>query len=174
MRLSAAVLLSLSLMSLPIGPSLANPEGQMVTLKADQIGEVFCLSRVGNDEALISGILTDALRTAIADAETKDDAYAKKYPGEKPPLGDGIPWQSAPDYAPKCTVGLVTLMKADAKVELQYSFPDAPAADFVDTLILKKVDQPDFDVGFWRIDNVFYPDGTDLKSALVDAFEGTE
>jgi hypothetical protein len=27
------------------------------------------------------------------------------------------------------------------------------------------------DVGYWRIDDVIYPDGTDLKGVLVSAFE---
>ena len=66
------------------------PTGQMVVLKAAQIGQIFCLSRLGNDEAVIAGILTQSLRQAIADAEAKDADYAKKNPDEKPPLGDGI------------------------------------------------------------------------------------
>jgi hypothetical protein len=145
--------------------------GQMVVLKAAQIGQIFCLSRLGNDDAVISGILTDGLRKSIADAEKKDDAYAKKHPGEEPPLGDGIPWQSAPDYAPKCDVGLVSLSKSDARVEIKYSFPDAPAANFSDTLTLKKLPIEGMDVGYWRIDNVLYPDGTDLEKALIEAFQ---
>jgi hypothetical protein len=152
-------------------PAIADDNG-MVTLKVNQIGEVFCMSRTGNDEALISGILTEDLQKAIEIADAKDDEFVKKYPGEKPPLGDGIPWQSAPDYAAKCEVGLVTLSKTDAKVELKYSFPDYPDANFIDTLILKKIPQDGFDVGFWRIDDVIYPDSTDLKGVLVSAFEG--
>jgi hypothetical protein len=148
--------------------------GQMVTLKADQIGQIFCLSRIGNDEAVIEGILTEDLTKAIAAAEEKDAAFSKKYPGEKPPLGDGIPWQSAPDYAAKCQTGLITLSKSDAKVELKYGFPDEPAADFTDTLILKKIPIEGMDVGYWRIDNIIYSDGTDLKGTLVSAFDGVE
>jgi len=146
------------------------PVGQMVVLKASQIGQIFCLSRMGNDEAVIEGILTEKLKQAIADAEAKDADYAKKYPDEEPPLGDGIPWQSAPDYAAKCDTGLVTLSRSDAKVEIKYGFPDAPTANFVDTLILKKVPIEGMDVGYWRIDDVLYPDGTDLKASLLSAF----
>ena len=141
------------------------PAGQMVVLKANQIGQIFCLSRLGNDEAVIAGILTDGLNKAIEDAEAKDADYAKKNPGEKPPLGDGIPWQSSPDYADTCDIGLVTLSKTDAKVEIKYGFPDDPAANYTDTLILKKVPIEGMDVGYWRIDDVIYPDGTDLKAA---------
>lgn len=144
--------------------------GQMVVLKAAQIGDIFCLSRIGNDEAVITGILTDGLKQAIASAEQKDADYAKKHPDEEPPLGDGIPWQSSPDYAAKCDTGLVTLSKTDARVEIKYGFPDDASADFSDTLILKKVPIAGMDVGYWRIDNVMYPDGTDLRTALQTAF----
>jgi len=146
------------------------PTGQMVVLKAAQIGQIFCLSRLGNDEAVIAGILTQSLRQAIADAEAKDADYAKKNPDEKPPLGDGIPWQSSPDYAAKCETGLVTLSKTDAKVEIKYGFPDAPGANFTDTLILRKLPIDGMDVGYWRIDDVLYPDGTDLRKSLISAF----
>ena len=142
----------------------------MVTLKPEQIGQIFCLSRTGNDEAVIAGILTDELADTIATAWEKSDAFEKANPGDKPPLGDGIPWQAWPDYAAECTVGLVTLMKTDAKVEIQYHFPDEPDADYTDTLLLKRVDMPDFGTGFWRIDNVAFTTGGDLKAFLSTAF----
>jgi hypothetical protein len=145
--------------------------GQMVVLKANQIGQIFCMSRLGNDEAVISGILTDGLGKAIATAQQKDADYLAKNPTDEPPLGDGIPWQSSPDYAAKCDTGLVTLSKTDAKVEIKYGFPDDSAANFTDTLILKKIPIEGMDVGYWRIDNVLYPDGTDLKGSLVTIFQ---
>ena len=144
----------------------------MVTLKPEQIGQIFCLSRVGNDEAVIEGILSPELKTAIADAWAKDDAWETANPGEKPPLGDGIPWQAWTDYAPECTIGLVTLMKTDAKVEITYAFPDQPDAGFTDTLLLKRVDMADYGTAFWRIDNIAYATGGDLRATLLGAFEG--
>ena len=146
-------------------------EGQMVVLKANQIGQIFCMSRTGNDDAVIAGILTADLSKALKTAEDKNDAWMKKYPDEKPPLGDGIPWQSAADYADSCDTGLVTLSKTDAKVEIKYAYKDYPDANYVDTLILKRVPIEGMDVGYWRIDDVIYPDGTDLKGVLVSAFE---
>ncbi len=147
------------------------PVGQMVVLRAEQIGQIFCLSRIGNDEAVIEGILTDDLNQAITVAEQKNDDYAKQYPEDEPPLGDGLGWQSSPDYADTCETGLVTLSKTDARVELKYGFKDYPAANYTDTLILKKVPIEGMDVGYWRIDDVIYPDGSDLKAGLVTAFE---
>lgn len=150
----------------------ASADATMTTLRAEQIGQIFCLSRLGNDEAVLEGILTAELKAAIADAWVKDEAYEKQYPGDKPPLGDGIPWQAWPDYAAECNVGLVTLMKTDAKVEIGYVFPEDAEANFTDTLLLKKVDMPDYGTGFWRIDNIAYATGGDLKSQLIGAFEG--
>jgi hypothetical protein len=150
-------------------PALA--DDAMTTLKAEQIGQIFCLSRTGNDEAVLDGIMTADLKAVIADAWARSDAWEKANPGEKPPLGDGVPWATWTDYAPDCTVGLVTLMKTDAKVEITYGFPDEPDADYTDTLLLKKVDMPDYGTGFWRIDNIAYSAGSDLKAQLLAAFD---
>ena len=171
MRRTVLAALAALLVASPALAADTEPTGQMVVLKADQIGQIFCMSRVGNDEAVISGILTDDLKRAISVATRLDDAYAKAHPGDEPPLGDGIPWQSSPDYAAKCDTGLATLSKIDAKVEIQYGFPDDVSANFTDTLILKKLPIKGMDVGYWRIDDVIYPDGTDLKTALINAFK---
>ncbi|MEO7223325.1 MAG: hypothetical protein ABIY37_12705 [Devosia sp.] len=144
----------------------------MAILTPEQIGQIFCLSQTGNDEAVIDGIMTAELKTAIADALAKDDAWEKANSGEKPPLGDGIPWGTWPDYATECTVGLVTLMKTDAKVEIGYGFPEQPDANYIDTLLLKKVDMADYQTSFWRIDNIAYSGGSDLKAQLIAVFEG--
>lgn len=164
--LSLAALLATAFTALP---AFAD-EGGMVTLKPEQIGQIFCLSRIGNDTGPIEGLLTGDLETAIADADKKDAAWEDANPGEKPPLGDGIPWQAWTDYAPECTIGLVTLMKADAKVEIRYAFPDSADANFTDTLILKRVPMDDYGTSFWRIDNLAYATGSDLKAALIAAF----
>jgi hypothetical protein len=143
---------------------------QMITLSPTQIGQIFCIARLGNDMAPVTGLLTPALTLAIADAETKDTAWAAANPGEKPPLGDGIPWQTYQDYAPRCAVGTVTAAAGRASVELSYAFPDAPEANFTDTLALVQVADPMASEPLWRIDNLAYSDGGDLKSMLVSAF----
>ena len=170
--LTAIALLATALTTLPVqAAGDTEPVGQMVVLKANQIGQIFCLSRLGNDEAVISGILTDDLQKAIKVAEQKDADYVKKNPGEEPPLGDGLGWQSSPDYGDSCEVGLVTLSKTDAKVEIKYTFKDYPDGSYTDVLILKKVPIEGMDVGYWRIDDVIYPDGSDMKQSLITAFE---
>jgi hypothetical protein len=166
MRTTVLAIAAASLFVLPV-----HADDTMVTLKPEQIGQIFCLSRVGNDEAVVSGILTEELASAIDGAWTANEAWEEANPGDKPPLGDGIPWQSWPDYAAGCAVGLVTLMKSDAKVEIQYHFPDAPDADFTDTLLLRRVDVPEYQAAFWRIDNIAFSTGGDLRASLSRAFE---
>jgi hypothetical protein len=161
-----ALVLATSIAALPA----AGDEGA-VGLKPEQIGQIFCLSRLGSDEGPITGILSPELTAAIGDAWSKNDAWAAANPpDEKPPLGDGIPWQAWPDYAATCTVGLATLMKTDAKVEIAYGFPESPDADFTDTLLLKRVTS-EFGLEQWRIDNIAYATGGDLKASLAGAFE---
>ncbi len=144
---------------------------QMRTLSPEDVGGIFCISRIGNDMAPVQGLLTPGLAQAIADAEQKDLEWAIANPGEKPPLGDGIPWQATADHAPECTVGLVGPSQGEAWVEITYSFPAAPDATFTDRLHLIEVDRPTYSVGAWRIDNIVYPDGDDLRAVLISAFD---
>lgn len=163
-------LLPLLLVSaLSAAPALA--DDAMVTLKPEQIGQIFCLSRTGNDEGPLVGLMTPELSDLIATAEERDAEWAAANPGEKPPLGDGIPWQAWPDYAPDCATGLVTLMQTDAKVEIAYGFPDQPDANFTDTLLLKRVEMDQSGAAFWRLDNIAYATGGDLKATLNAAFD---
>jgi hypothetical protein len=165
--LFSALLLATSLGGLP-----AIADDGAIGLKPEQIGQIFCLSRLGSDEGAIMGILSPELATAIDAAWTANAAWVAANPSdEKPPLGDGIPWQAWPDYAAECTVGLATLMKTDAKVEISYGFPESPDANFTDTLLLKRVMNEGLGLEQWRIDNVAYATGGDLRASLAGAFE---
>lgn len=166
MRFILPALLFASSLTLPAGA-----EDGMVTLKAEQIGQIFCLSRLGNDEGAITGLLSPDLTMVIAYAWAKNDAWEAANPGEKPPLGDGIPWQAWPDYAAECTVGLATLMATDAKVEIAYGFPEAPDAGFTDVLLLKRITDAELGTTHWRIDNIAYATGGDLRASIAGAFE---
>jgi hypothetical protein len=142
------------------GPAILTPE---------QIGQIFCLARLGNDMAPAEALLTPELSAAIGEAEAKDAAWAAANPGDKPPLGDGIPWQSWPDYAPECTVTSASYEMDEARVRLHYVFPATPRADFTDTLNLKLIPGPS-GWNVWRIDNVGYSTDSDLRTALTMAF----
>lgn len=144
-------------------------EDSFIRLTPEQIGEAYCLSQTGNDVGLITGLLSTGLKAAIDGAQARSDAIEKKNPGEKPPLGDGVPWHSYADYAPICHV---TDIKPDAvtgktALKLNYEFPDYPDANFADTIILIKTEN---DV--LRIDDLQYADGMHIRPALERAFEG--
>jgi len=160
----------LTLASLALALTTLPAAAQMVTLSPAQIGQVFCISRLGNDMAPVQGLLTPDLTQAIADAEKSNAAWATANPGDKPPLGDGIPWQTYQDYAPECTVGPVDPVMDEALVEIVYAFPESPDANFIDKLHLVEVEDPTQSEPVWRIDNVEYSEGGDLRAALVSAF----
>ena len=124
-----------ALLLLAAGPAAA----QAITLSPAQIGEIFCIARLGNDMAPVEGLLTDGLRDAIAAAQAVSDDIARQHPDEKPPLGDGVPWQAFPDYAPQCRAGSAILQMDESRVPVSYVFPDSPEADFADTLVLRLV-----------------------------------
>jgi hypothetical protein len=147
-------------------PALA----QMATISPAEVGEIFCIARLGNDMAPVEGLLAPSLAQAIADAEAANTAWEKAHPGDKPPLGDGIPWQTWPDYAPQCTAAAADSATGTVSVEIRYAFPDSPDANFADRLRLVHVDDPATGTPLWRIDNVEYAEGGDLRSALVSAF----
>jgi hypothetical protein len=141
-----------------------------ITITPEQIAEIFCIARIGNDMAPVEGLLSESLTAAIAEAEAKNDVIAAAAPDEKPPLGDGIPWQTWPDYAAECEPGAVTLTMDRAEVQVLYGFPDSPGANFADKLELTLVEDPTIGTGRWRIDNVVYAEQGDLRSAMIGAF----
>ena len=157
----------LPLCLLTMFPALAQ-DGPAI-LSPDQIGQIYCFGRLGNDASPIEALLTPDLGAAIADARAQNEAWAEANPGEKPPLGDGIPWQAWPDHAGRCMVQSTSYEMDEARVWLRYTYPETPRAEFVDTLHLKLIAGPD-GWNVWRIDNVSYETGGDLRSVLTMAF----
>ncbi|MEO8882150.1 MAG: hypothetical protein ABI377_01835 [Devosia sp.] len=136
-----------------------------------QIGQVFCISRVGNDMAPVEAIVTPSLKQAIAKADALDAAWQKKNPGEKPPLGDGLPWQASPDYTANCTASDSATTGKDARVNISYSFADDPAGNYTDVLELKPELDKDIGDNVWRIDDVMFADKSTMRQQMVDAFK---
>ena len=161
LRIAATVIAVLA-----AAPALAQP----ANLTPRQIGEIFCAARTGNDMMPVTALLSETLTTAIADAEAQNEVIAKARPDEKPPLGDGIPWQAYPDYADRCAPGEVTFMMDEAIVPIAYSFTAYPDANFTDTLKLKLIDDPALGGRVWRIDDIAYATDGELRTTLVSAF----
>lgn len=155
-------IIALALAASTLPAAIGESRAEMVTLTPQQIGEIFCLSRTGNDEGAITGLLSPVLSSAIAYAQARNDVIAAAHPDEKPPLGDGIPWQAFPDYAPSCSATISAA--AFDRVNIAYAFPDQPDASWVDTLVLVKVGE------HYRIDDIAFGDAGSLRAVLEQAF----
>jgi hypothetical protein len=137
---------------------------------AKKLGDLFCVvGKSGRDGGVFGRLylVTRALGAAIDEAVKKNDVIAADKPGEKPPLGDGVPFQSLPDKPQICHAGKFSEADGKLTVEIEYIFSDTPEANWTDRLVLVKED------GRLRIDDVLY--GTDnsgdgLRKALVELF----
>jgi len=132
---------------------------------ARQLGEIFCTLGKGGGQFGRMYLVTRSLTQAINDAQKKNDEIAAAQPDEKPPLGDGIPYQSFPDEAPVCAPGKLTDKGREQVVEITYSFPGMADASWTDRLVLIAED------GRLRIDDVWFgtsdpPEG--LRKILGD------
>ncbi|WP_395821914.1 hypothetical protein [Devosia sp.] len=164
--------LGLALLVLPLfaTPVLAQ-DGPAVT--PEEIGQIFCMSRLGDDKGLLQGLLSDELRSHIVYAEARDASYAAAHPDDKPPLGDGIPWASFPDFPGKCSLGSIAIENGVARVVVTYDFADQPAAQFSDTLELVQAPHPyNPDRTLWRLNDIRYTTSTTLREALDSLFQG--
>ena len=142
----------------------------MANIEPEQIGEIFCIGSLGNDMAPVEGLLTADLAAVIGAAWEKNAAFELANPGDKPPLGDGLPWRSWPDYADGCTVGEALTERESAYVDIHYSFSEAPEANYTNTLLLVPATFADGAPLMWRIDEVDLGEGETLRSALEAAF----
>jgi hypothetical protein len=135
------------------------------------IAEKFCATRLDGDERAIRSLLTPSLLETIAEAEARNDIIARASPDEKPPLGDGIPYQTYPDMAPVCEVGAEKQVDGRTEVELRNVFPDAKGSDWTDRLVLVESG------GRLLIDNIVFEtsvndtDEISLRSVLFNAFD---
>jgi hypothetical protein len=156
-------------------PALAQPEP---TTGPALIGELFCLALTGGDVEAVRSSLTPDLDATIEEALERNEAIQAETPDEKPPLGDGVPWSGAPDYAPECTASVGTETADAAEIAIRHGFPDEPDADYTDTLRLVTIEGR-YGETLWRIDDIAFdtgadlgfPAGSTLRSALAGAFE---
>lgn len=183
MRLAVLICAGLATAAAPATPALSqmmmmsgpNPFAP-VRLAPFQVGDAFCLGRTGNDMAAMAGLFTADLAAAIAGAWARNDAIAASAPGDKPPLGDGVPWSTYPDYAADCRAyPLTETVREDdgeALVEVNYHFAQFPNADYSDVLMMKLVHEGDHGALAWRIDDIRYEESEEtLRAALIALFE---
>jgi len=142
-------------------------QAQMVTISPEQIGQIFCIGSLGNNMAPVEALLSPDLQSVIATAWEMNAGYEAAHPGDKPPLGDGLPWRSYPDYADDCTVGAIADDATRTTVEIRYAFKDYPEANYVDQIVLAPAaDQS----AAWEIDDINLVDALTMRTILAGAF----
>ena len=134
------------------------------------VAEAFCKARLADDEGKTLALLTPSLVKVIEEAKARNDVIAKATPDEKPPFGDGIPYQSFPDVAEGCEAGEAS-DKTGIEIEVKYLFPKTPNADWTDRL--KLVTEGDK----LLVDDILYANVANgepdqgLRQALFEAFD---
>jgi hypothetical protein len=163
---------SSALFLIPLALSTTLPaQAQMVTISPEQIGQIFCIGSLGNDMAPVEGILSADLQSLISLAWEENTAFERANPGEKPPLGDGLPWRTWPDYADGCTVVDALAERESAYVTIAYTFSEYPDANYTNELVLLPANFADGAPLVWRIDDVDLGEGHTLRSVLGGLFE---
>lgn len=135
------------------------------------LAERFCEHRLAGDEAALRAMLTPGLVELVADAEARNAVIAADAPGDKPPLGDGLPWASFPDMAAECRAGEVARADNLTMVEIGYALEAGGRVEWTDRLVL--VGEGDA----LAVDDIlFQPFPTDtyragMRRLLVDMFD---
>jgi hypothetical protein len=130
------------------------------------VGRLFCQMR-SEGEPAIRYLLTRSLTAEIDRALDKNEAIAAARPDEKPPLGDGVPFQAYQDFAPECRVAQVATADGGFNVDVEHVFADQPAGNWTDRLVIVTED------GLAKIDDILYgPEKfeTGLRDVLATAF----
>ena len=139
-------------------------------IEAEPYAQAFCSLRTADGGKARIHLLSPSLVAAITEALEKNAALQAAAPDEKPPLGDGIPYQSHPDHAPECRSGAVAIEGDSALVtEVVYSFPDDPQAGWTDRLVLVEAEG-----GAYVIDDIRYGaegDADTLRAFLDTVFD---
>lgn len=144
---------------------------QMPTIEPEGIAQIFCISSLGNDMAAVEALLSNELEDLVAEAWAKNAAFEAAHPGDKPPLGDGLPWRTWPDYADGCTFGEGMAERESAYITITYTFSEAPDASYSNDLMLVPAKFADGAPLVWRIDDIDLGEGNTFRKVLASAFE---
>lgn len=146
-----------------VGPAKAEPS-------AGDVAQAFCAARVKDDEAATRALLTPSLLKEIAEAERRNDIIAKEAPDDKPPLGDGIPYEAFQDAVATCIPGAEDEMSGRRRIGLTYTYASAQE-QWTDRLVLANEGER------LLVDDIMFAnvaDGTEdltLRQVLLSAFD---
>lgn len=133
--------------------------------------QAFCSLRTADWGRARIYLLSPSLTAAVTEAQERNDKLQAERPDEKPPLGDGVPYQSQPDVAPECEPGASAREGEAIVAEVVYSFPDEPSAGWTDRLVLVEAED-----GSYVVDDIRYGtqgDEDTLRSFLERAFDNS-
>ncbi len=135
------------------------------------VAEAFCKARLAGDETATLALLRPSLVKMIAEAKARSDVIAEATPDEKPPFGDGMPYQAFPDVAQGCEPGETSEKPGRVEVKIDYLFPGTPNAGWTDRLKLMAEDDRLLvdDILFANVANGEPDQG--LRRALFEAFD---
>ena len=156
-----------------LSSSPARSQTDMISITPEQIGQVFCIGRLGNDMSPVSGIMSEDFGSIIEDAFALSNQYLLSHPGEMPPMADGVRWSTLLDYADGCTVGDASVRDLMAYVEINYTFSENPSANYADTLMLLPNYPENGPPYIWRIYDIQLGDGTTTREFLYAAIEAS-
>lgn len=122
---------------------------------AVDVAAAFCKTRTAGDPEAVKPLLTPSLLAVIAEAEARNRIIAEGNPDEKPPLGDGVPYQTFQDLPDTCEPGQPAERAGRTEVPVTYGFEKTPDANWTDTLVLVAAD------GRPMIDDVRYQGSAD-------------
>lgn len=160
-----------SLAVLTLTLSAVPARAEMVTITPAQIGQIFCISMLGNDMTPAGSVLTDDLMGLIDTSFERSNEYLLTHPGDKPPLGDGVPWRTLLDYADGCTVGESSVRDLVATVVINYTFSGYPEANYSNSLMLLPSYPENGPPYIWRIHDVDLGNGDTLRESIAATFE---
>lgn len=138
---------------------------------AEETAKAFCATRITGDNEAVKPLLTPSLLAEVNEAERRNDVIQKANPDEKPPFGDGIPYQSFPDTPSACTVVGVAEKAGKFEAGVKYTFTEYPDAAWTDTLVLVAAG------GGYLIDDIRFVGAADgspevvLRDILKHAFD---
>ena len=155
-------------LSIALSAVVLNPAHAEGTDPNKRLGELFCQLKQTGDENRVRYLLTKDLAAEIDKAYARNEVIAQASPDEKPPLGDGVPFQSFPDVAPVCKPGAIAWADGVSQVDIEHAFPATPDANWTDRIVVRVED------GLPKVDDVRYGTekyNTGLRKALVDMFQ---
>ena len=87
---------------------LAAPAQASDTADVQRLAEAFCAAVRAGDEAAAEALMLPTLRKGIDALRVANDAFLLAYPGDKPPLGNGLRLTAYQDYPESCIPETVT------------------------------------------------------------------